>query len=309
MSITKTGIAGVSLDSYVMNASGPLDSSYDELELIAISGSSAIMMKSCTINSRIGNDEPRYVRTDIGSLQSMGLPNLGYRSYIKFAEELQKYNKPVIASIAGFSNDDYRVMVEEFQYSNVSLIEINLSCPNISGKSVLGYDFERTKETLEGLSDYGSIPLGLKLPPYFDLYQFDSMADIIRDYNIKFITCINSVANTLLINPETESAMIKPRKGLGGLGGSYIKPIALGNVRIFYDLLKDDVSIIGVGGIESGLDAFEFLLAGADAVQLGTAFEKEGHNVFSKINNELEDIMKHKSYTNIISVKGKLKFL
>src|SRR3989344_8435370 len=103
MMTTKTKIAGIKFDSYICNASGPLDSTLEELESIANSKSSAIMMKSCTIESRKGNQEPRYVRLPLGSIQSMGLPNLGYQEYVKFASQLKKYNKPVIASVAGLS--------------------------------------------------------------------------------------------------------------------------------------------------------------------------------------------------------------
>ena len=114
---------------------------------------------------------------------------------------------------------------------------------------------------------------------------------------------------TLILDPETETPVIKPKKGFGGLCGDYIKPIALANVRAFYELLKDEVSIFGVGGIKSGTDAFEFLLAGADAVQVATIFEKEGPSCFERINRELEEILQRKGYNSIQDVKGSLKYL
>ena len=135
------------------------------------------------------------------------------------------------------------------------------------------------------------------------------MADLIKKYKISFITCINSVGNTLVIDPESETPVIKPKKWFGGLSGDYIKPIALANVRAFYELLKDKVSIFGVGGIKTGIDVFEFLLAGADAVQIATTFEKEGQSCFVRINSELEEILKRKGYKSIEEVKGKLKYL
>jgi len=279
----KTKIANIELNSYVLNASGPNDATFEELEIIAKSNSAAITMKSCTVELREGNEEPRYIRLPLGSVQSMGLPNLGYQEYIEFASQLKKYNKPIIASIAGFSVEDYRELVEAFQNSNVDLIEVNLSCPSIDGKSVIAYDFKQTEEVLIKTLNLSKKPLGLKLPPYYDLSHHKQMVELIKRYNISFITCINSIGNTLVIDPEKEATVIKPRKGFGGLGGEYIKPIALGNVRAFYELLKGEVSIMGVGGIKSGTDAFEFLLAGADAVQIATTFEKEGPSCFEKI--------------------------
>ncbi len=266
-------------------------------------------MKSSTIEPRKGNDEPRYVRLPLGSIQSMGLPNLGYKEYVRFASELRKYGKPVVASVAGLCTEDYRTMVGAFQESDADLIEVNLSCPNIEGKPQVAYDFEHTEEVLREVSHLGKKPIGLKLPPYFDSVHQKQMAGLIRKYDVSFISCINSVGNTLIIDPETERPIIKPKKGFGGLCGDYIKPIALANVRTFYELLKDDVSIFGVGGVRTGTDAFEFLLAGADAVQIATAFEKEGPASFERIDKELEDILKRKGYESVRDVKGKLKYL
>lgn len=305
----QTAIAEIAFDGYICNASGPKDATIEELEIIAHSDSAAIMMKSCTIEPRKGNAEPRYVRLPHGSIQSMGLPNLGYKEYVKFTSQLKKYHKPIIASVSGLSVEDYRIMVEAFQKSDATLIEVNLSCPNVEGKPQVGYDFEQTEKVLQAVAKLGDKPLGLKLPPYFDFVHQQHMAEIIKKYKIAFISCINSVGNTLIIDPETETPIIKPKKGLGGLCGEYIKPIALANVRVFYELLKDEVSIFGVGGIQSGLDAFEFLLAGADAVQIATTFEKEGAFAFQRINQELQAILTRKGYSSIQQAKGKLKYL
>ena len=306
---TKTKIAGVELDSYICNASGLIDSTLEELESIAKSDSSAIVMKSCTIEPRNGNPEPRYVRLPLGSIQSMGLPNLGYKEYLKFATQLKKYNKPIIASIVGLSAEDYVQMVQAFQNSDVDLIEVNLSCPNLEGKPQVAYDFEQTEEVLRRISNLGEKPLGLKLPSYYDLVHHKKMAELIEKHDIRFVTCINSVGNTLIIDSKTETPVIKPKRGFGGLCGDYIKPIALASARTFYELLGNKISIFGVGGIKSGADAFEFLLAGADAVQVATTFEKEGPGCFARINSELEEILQKKGSNSIEETKGKLKYL
>lgn len=305
----KTKIAGIHLDAFVVNASGPDDSTFKELEIIAKSESSAIVMKSCTIKPREGNEEPRYHRLQFGSIQSMGLPNLGYQKYIKIASKLKSFQKPIIASVAGLNSEDYIQMTQSFQNSEVDLIEINLSCPNLEGKPQAAYDFGYTEKILAKISNLGKKPIGLKLPPYYDFTHQKRMAELIQKYEISFITCINSIGNTLVINSKTETPVIKPKKGLGGLCGDYIKPIALANVRTFYELLKNKVSIFGVGGISSGTDAFEFLLAGADAIQVATVFEKEGPSCFGRINEELKEILEKKGYNSIQEAKGKLKFL
>ncbi|MBI2046917.1 dihydroorotate oxidase [Candidatus Pacearchaeota archaeon] len=312
MAAAKTEIAGVSLACYVFNASGVNDSTFEELEAIANSASPAIMMKSCTPEPRKGNDKPRYSMLPYGSIQCMGLPNLGCKEYIRFASKLKKYKKPIIASIAGFCPGDYKIMCEAFQKSDADLIEVNLSCPNIEGKSQIAYDTSLAEDILAEIWKIGKKPIGLKLPPYYDYANQEDMAELIKRFNVSFITCINSIGNALAINPETETTMLKPKKGFGGLCGDYIKPIALGNIRNFYELLdkeKNKVSIIGVGGIKSGSDAFEFLLAGADAVQVGTAFEREGPSCFKRINKELECILGKKGYKGVQEAKGGLKYL
>ena len=133
------------------------------------------------------------------------------------------------------------------------------------------------------------------------------MANILNKYQLRFITCINSIGNALYV--EDESVVIKPKGGFGGIGGAYVKPTALANVRMFHKLLKKDISIIGCGGVESGKDVFEHILCGASMVQIGTQLMKDGTKVFSKILTELKEIMKDKNYTTILDFKGKLKEL
>ena len=302
-----TTIAGVQLDSYLMNASGPKCTTWDELEVVAQSASAAVVTKSCTLEFREGNPEPRYSDLPLGSIQSMGLPNLGYKAYLEMVPKLKALGKPVIVSISGFSIEENVEMVSAFQNSDVDLIEVNFSCPNIPGKAQVAYDFEQVECALKALTVLGDKPIGIKLAPYFDMSHFIAMANILKKFPVKFITCVNSIGNTLIIDPITESPIIKPKGGFGGLCGDYIKPIGLANVRAFRELLSDDIQIIGVGGIKNGVDAFEYLLAGADAVQIATCFEKEGASCFERIENELVAFMANKGYQKLSDAKGKLK--
>ncbi len=305
----RTKIAGIEFNSCILNASGPLCSTLEELEEIAKSNSAAVVIKSCTLEPRKGNEEPRYARLLLGSIQSMGLPNPGYKEYLELIPRLKKHQKPIIVSVAGFSPDEYETLVKAFQESEIDLIEVNLSCPNIINKPSVAYSLKQTEEVLARISNLGKKPVGLKLPPYLNSNYQEQIAELIKKYRISFISSINSIGDTLIIDPEKETPVIKPKKGFGGLSGEYIKPIALANVRRFYELLKNEVSIMGVGGIKTGQDAFEFLLAGADAIQVGTTFEKEGINCFQRINKELEEILNKKGCSSISEIKGKLKYL
>ena len=305
-----TKIAGVKLETCIFNASGPADVTLRELEKIAKSKSSAVTMKSCTLEAREGNPEPRYADLEYGSINSMGLPNLGYKAYVVFSQRLKKgYKKPVIASISGMTLEDNVTIFKAFNKSPVDFIEFNPGSPNTIGKPIVGYDARAMDKLLKAVSKVSKKPFGIKLPPYFDLVHFDKISKVIKKYPVKFVACINSIGNGLVIDANSEKPLIKPKGGLGGIGGKYIKFTALANVRRFYELFNGKIDVIGVGGVYSGKDAFEFILAGASAVQIGTAYLQKGPNIFSKVQTELRDIMSKKKYKRLSDFRGKLKTL
>ncbi len=303
-----TIIADTDLPCCIYNASGPRCSTEEELHAIGESVAGAILSKSATLQKREGNEKPRYADTPWGSINSMGLPNEGYEYYAAFAAQASQYDKPYFMSVSGMSLDENVKIISDLEnYEGIAGIELNLSCPNVPGKPQTGYDFEQSRHTLEAVFAVTTKPLGVKLPPYFDIPHFQMMADVLNDFPIAFVTCINSVGNGLVVDPATEGVLIKPKQGFGGIGGDFVKPTALANVRQFYTLLNKNVSIIGCGGIKSGQDAFEHILCGASAVQIGTRFMQEGTPCFERIVSELTEIMQKKNYRNIEAFKGKLK--
>ncbi|HGF7744412.1 TPA: dihydroorotate oxidase [Enterococcus faecium] len=296
----------------LMNASGVHCMTTQELDELAHSEAGAFITKSCTINERKGNPEPRYFDVPLGSINSMGLPNLGFSYYLEYALAYEKVqenqNQPLFFSIAGMSVQENLEMLEKIEKSGFNgITELNLSCPNVPGKPQLAYDFEATYETLKEVFSIFSKPLGIKLPPYFDFAHFDQMADILNQFPLTYVNAINSVGNGLYIDTEQEAVVIKPKEGFGGIGGEYIKPTALANVRAFYTRLKPEIQIISTGGIRTGQDAFEHLLCGASMLQIGTELHKEGPEIFSRIIKELTQIMSEKGYTSIDEFKGKLR--
>ncbi|HFK0817783.1 dihydroorotate oxidase [Enterococcus faecium] len=296
----------------LMNASGVHCMTTQELDELAHSEAGAFITKSCTINERKGNPEPRYFDVPLGSINSMGLPNLGFSYYLEYALAYEKVqenqNQPLFFSIAGMSVQENLEMLEKIEKSGFNgITELNLSCPNVPGKPQLAYDFEATYETLKEVFSIFSKPLGIKLPPYFDFAHFDQMADILNQFPLTYVNAINSVGNGLYIDTEQEAVVIKPKEVFGGIGGEYIKPTALANVRAFYTRLKPEIQIIGTGGIRTGQDAFEHLLCGASMLQIGTELHKEGPEIFSRIIKELTQIMSEKGYTSIDEFKGKLR--
>jgi dihydroorotate dehydrogenase (fumarate) len=304
-----TTIAGIKFPTCFMNASGALCVTRDELLALGRSNAGAIVTKSMTVESRQGNPAPRYYGFPGGSINSMGLPNLGYKAYAEMIPELKKLGKPVIASVAGLCEDDFPTIAQVINEAQPDLIEVNLSCPNIPGKPQIGYDAEASERLMKRVRKVITVPMGVKLPPYFDPAHHKLMGDVIGRCGVDFLNLINSVGNGLVVDPVTETVVIKPKGGFGGLGGTIIKPVALANVRAFWKHFKGRMPIIGTGGVMNGVDAFEHFLCGASAVQIGTVLVEEGVEVFKRLEQELAACLDKKGYRSVEECRGKLKEL
>jgi dihydroorotate dehydrogenase (fumarate) len=302
-------IAGVRFPVCVMNASGARCVTREELTALGRSPSGAIVTKSMTVEPREGNPVPRYHGFSGGSINSMGLPNLGYRAYAELIPELKRFGKPVIASVAGLCEEDFPTIARVINEAGPDLIEVNLSCPNLPGKPQIGYDADASERLIKRVRPLITVPMGVKLPPYFDPAHHAVMGDVIDRCGVDFLNLINSVGNALVVDPAVEAVVIKPKGGFGGLGGAIIKPVALANVRAFYKHFKGRMPIIGTGGVVTGIDAFEHLLCGASAVQVGTAFVEEGVDVFTRLEKELAACLEQKGYASADECRGKLKEL
>ena len=303
-----TSLSGFELQNCLMNASGVHCTTHDELSELLQSNAGAVIAKSCTLDYRVGNPEPRYATIPYGSINSMGLPNNGIRYYLDFIEKNQAYTeKLIMLSVAGLSkNENIELLSIANQSESLKLIELNLSCPNIPGKPQTGYDFEASEKLMEEAFSVCKKPIGVKLPPYFDMAHFEAMALVLNKFPIAYACCVNSIGNGMWIDTATESTVIKPKSGFGGIGGLFIKPTALANVRMFYKLLNN-IEVVGCGGVQTGQDAFEHILCGASMVQIATTLWEEGSSCFERISNELIEIMKIKGYNHINEFKGKLK--
>ena len=304
-----TIIAGVTFPTCFMNAAGACCVTQEELEALGESHAGAIVTKSMTPQPREGNPGPRYHSFPGGSINSMGLPNLGYPAYAKLIPELRRFGKPIVASIAGLNPQDFIEAAKAIELAKPDLVEVNLSCPNIPGKPQIGYDTEASRQLLLELQECLTIPMGVKLPPYFDPVHHEAMAGMLEGVNVSFLSLINSVGNGLVVDPESETVVIKPKGGFGGIGGTIIKPVALANVRAFWKLFQGRMPIIGVGGVVTGTDAFEHLLCGASAVQVGTTLVEEGLTAFERLEQELSEVLTKKGYASVDDCRGRLKEL
>ncbi|WP_419775271.1 dihydroorotate oxidase [Ignavigranum ruoffiae] len=307
MTNISTTIGKVNFDNCLMNAAGILCMSQAELDSLKDSQAATFVTKTATLQARPGNPEPRYYAFGDSSINSMGLPNLGidfYLDYLKHdARQAQRF-----LSIAPIQPDDLPQLIEKINQSHYQgMIELNLSCPNIPGKPQTAYDFEQTASLLDQIFSLSEHAIGVKLPPFFDLVHFDQMADLLNRYPLTFVTCINSLGNGLVINEL--SVAIKPKQGFGGQGGSIVKPTALANVHAFRQRLKDEIHVIGAGGVITGRDVFEHILCGADMVQIGSQLLKEGPEIFPRLQTELIEEMHRYGYQSLADFRNQLKYI
>lgn len=310
MSQLSTSLLGTQFANPLLNASGVWCRDKTELDALLASEAGSLITKSCTLLPREGNPEPRYHSTPLGSINSMGLPNAGYEYYLDYASHHDYGNKPLFMSLAGLSVADNLTMIDAIKAASIpAIVELNLSCPNVPGKPQIAYDFDAMQTMLDAVTRRYDKPFGVKMPPYFDFAHFDAAAEILNRFpQVAFLTCINSIGNALVIDTETESAVIRPKGGFGGIGGDYVLPTALANVNAFYQRCPDK-KIIGCGGVSKGEHIFQHILAGATLVQVGTELHEEGPAVFSRLKTELNALLDRKGYASIEDARGKLRKL
>lgn len=298
-----TKIADINLKSCIYNASGC--HCYTEQQLLELNNSDAgaVLTKSCTMNYRLGNPKPKYYENELGSINSNGLENEGYKYY---RDLNTKMTKPYIISMSTLEMDNALSMLQDYDnYKPKSVLEMNVSCPNIKDSPQVAYNFDKFEDSLRKIYELGTtLKMGFKLSPYFDPYHINKVSEILTLYPVEYVTCINSYGNGIMVDTETLKPVIKPRNGLGGIGGDYCKPIALANVYQLYKSIGDKIDIIGCGGVKSGQDVIEYISCGAVAVQIGTHLMKTGTKCFEQINNEIYNLMKKQNIKKIIDLKG-----
>lgn len=304
----------------ITNASGPNSVTYEELERIARSSAGAVVTKSMTHCPRQGNPKPRLrarLDNEIGSLNSMGLPNLGYHEYAKFIPKLKEFGKPIIASIASAPCahklspvEQYREIAVTIERAGADALELNLSCPNLEDVPI-AMDPPSVRAVLNAVTSTVRIPIGVKLAPYNNVPKlFEEIARTLLDFDIAYVATINSEPLTLDIDLQTRTKVIRPNEGFGGLGGPAVLPIALAEVHRFYKFFqkhKARIAVWGVGGIIRAEDAIKHFLAGASVVQIGTLFLWEGPQAFEKLWTGIQRWLTENGFSCVEEIIGQVK--
>jgi dihydroorotate dehydrogenase (NAD+) catalytic subunit len=285
-----------------MTASGTFGYGIEYSELFDIQRLGAIVCKGTTLKPREGNPQPRLVETAWGIMNSVGLENVGVEAVIKDKAPIwAKWQVPVIVNIAGETVDEYAAVSARLDgVSGIGGIEVNISCPNVaSGGMEFGTNPKAAAEVTAAVKAATSLPVMVKLSP--NVTDIGEIALAVSEAGADAITLINTVRGMVIDINEG-----RPSLGniSGGLSGPAIKPIALYIVYTVAGIV--DIPVIGCGGISCADDALEFLMAGASAVQVGTANWASPQATLDVLDG-ITQFMKRKKLENIQAIVGKAR--
>ena len=258
---------GLQLTNPVMTASGTFGYGMEYEHLFNIQKLGAIVCKGTTLEPRDGNPQPRLAETAYGMLNSIGLQNVGLDALIKEKTPIwASWKVPVIVNIAGRTIDDYGALATKLdKVAGVAGLEVNISCPNVkAGGAEFGANPESAAKVTAAVRKATSLPVIVKLTP--NTGEIVQIAQAVVAAGADALCLINTLKG-MAIDIKTHKPLLG--NGYGGLSGPAIKPVALFMV---YEVFKTvNVPIVGCGGITNATDAIEFMMAGASAVQVGTA--------------------------------------
>ncbi|MBA7643784.1 Dihydroorotate dehydrogenase B (NAD(+)), catalytic subunit [subsurface metagenome] len=292
----EVNLSGLKLKSPIILASGILGVSFSSMRRVFDAGAGAVTTKSIGPKPRKGYKNPSIIEIYPGTfMNSVGLGNPGIKEFISEIKEIKKYNIPLIVSVFGNTNKVYLDVAIKAENAGADAIEINISCPHAEVSSI-GIDKGLTFEIVKFLKDKLTVPLFVKLNP--NVTNIVEIALAAEKGGADGVVAINTLS-ALKIDVNTKRPILS--HGSGGLSGKAIHPIA---VKIVYDLYKVlKIPIMGCGGVDSWQDVVEFFLAGASAVQIGTAFYK-GTEIITEINHGITQYLKDNDYKSINNMKG-----
>ncbi|KMT61900.1 dihydroorotate dehydrogenase [Paenilisteria newyorkensis] len=259
-------IPGLSLKNPIMPASGCFGFGKEYSKFYDLNLLGAIMAKAVTPEPRYGNATPRVAETPSGMLNAIGLQNPGLDHVMAHEMPwLERFDTPIIANVAGASEEDYvRVCARIGDAPNVKAIELNISCPNVKhGGIAFGTDPEVAYRLTKAVKAVASVPIYVKLSP--NVTDIVPVAKAIEEAGADGLTMINTLLG-MRLDLKTRKPILA--NGTGGLSGPSIKPVA---IRLIHQVRAvSNIPIIGMGGVQTVDDVLEFLIAGADAVAVGT---------------------------------------
>jgi dihydroorotate dehydrogenase (NAD+) catalytic subunit len=301
MADLSVNVAGVQFNNPLIAASGTFGFGHEYSEFYPLSTLGGISCKGITLKKRLGNPPIRIAETPSGILNAVGLQNPGVDHFIK--EDLpwlKQQDTVIIANIAGNTSDEYALMAEKLSATNVDMIELNISCPNVkSGGVQFGTSCESVGAITKIVRDKCTKPLVVKLSP--NVTNIAEIAQSAEASGADAISMINTLTG-MRIDINTGRPVI--HNNTGGLSGPAIFPVAVRMVWQVANAVK--IPIIGMGGISKWQDAVEMLMAGATALQIGTCLFTDPYAPV-KINEGLAEYMDKNGIKSLSEITGSVK--
>lgn len=297
-----TEFLGLKLQNPTILASGILGVTSASLKYVVENGAGAVTMKSITKETRKGHAQPIVHTFDAGMMNAVGYSNPGYELALEEFKNITEVGAPVIGSIVAQDADEFAFLTENFiNRLPFSAVEIPLSCPHTPGFGTMaGHSSpESTKEITQAIRAKTNLPIIIKLSP--NVPNIGAVAKAAQDGGASAICAVNTLGPGMLIDVNTGKRIMG--FGVGGVHGSALKPIAVRTVHDIYKFV--DIPIIGTGGVSTGEDALQMIMAGASVVGIGTAVVNRGINVFSKVCEEMKQIMEKNNFSSIKELVGK----
>ena len=295
----KTKFLGVEVKSPLVLPAGIMDMSFSGLSISSQNGAGIVTSKSFTLEPRSGHKGPVVAEFESGLLNAMGLCNPGIADGIAEIDEFKKRSDtPVIVSVFAINTNDFLKLTDYVNNSKADFLELNLSCPNVYDEFgiPLAASEKEVFKIVEAVKQLSKLPVIAKLSP--NVYDIVAIAKAAESAGADALCLINTVGPGMLIDTK----MVKPIlfNKFGGMSGPCVKPIAL---KLVYQTFSAvNIPIIGLGGVTSGEDAVEMMMAGASVVGVGTAVYYRGIDVFNKINREIIEFMEENGYENVAEI-------
>ena len=266
MADLSVNIAGVHFNNPIIAASGTIGFGREYSEFYPLSVFGGISCKGTTLKERLGNPPPRIAETPMGMLNAVGLQNPGVEHFIKYdLPWLREQNTVVIANVAGSTREDYCKMVEILSETDIDMVELNISCPNVKEGGVqFGTSCQSVGAITKAVRKFCKKPLMIKLSP--NVADIAEIAKAAESEGADAVSLINTLTG-MRIDINTRKPIIK--NVTGGMSGPAVFPVAVRMVWQVKNAVK--IPVVGMGGVTTWKDAVEMLMAGADALQIGTA--------------------------------------
>jgi dihydroorotate dehydrogenase (NAD+) catalytic subunit len=293
-----TKISTLELKNPTMLASGILGETGESLIRVGRGGAGALVTKSIGSEPKEGNPNPTFAETEHGILNAMGLPNPGIDEYEKEVKIALGAGVPVIGSIFGGNSEEFVHLATKMEQYGVKAVELNLSCPHAKGYGTeIGHDPKKVEEITKDVKNGINIPVFVKLSP--NIGNIGEIAKAVEKAGGDAVVAINTL-RAMIINTEMGVPVLANVKG--GLSGPGIKPIG---IRCVYEIKSTtDLPVIGVGGILTGNDAVEYIMAGASAVQIGSGVFYEGAGIFNEVCQQITKFMETQGYETVGEMIG-----